>query len=108
MNFKPIRINFIKENHYEIIWKEFIIEITDDILGIENSEIGSLEELIGMILHNIQQGVSSKLLIHDYEVSAILMDQTGGKVIMDDIFKVDHHLFKYQRLRNIINKRFEP
>ena len=108
MNFKPLRIKFIKEDRYEIVWREFITEVTDDIVGIENSEINSLEELIGMILHNIQQGVSSKLLIHDYEVSAILMDQTSGIVNMEDIFKINHHLFKYQRLRTIINKRFEP
>ena len=65
-------------------------------------------ELVALILHANQQGVSKRLLIHDYDVSAILMDQTTGTISGYDILRTNNPKYPYQRLENILANKYEP
>jgi len=74
---------------------------------LEDEKIDTKEKIVGLILHAIQQGVSSKLFIHNYIVEAILMDQTSGaEADPDDIYRTNHPTYTYHRLKDIFDNKF--
>jgi len=118
----PVKIEFkkLEENGlYEVKYPELgIIEHAhvddpeaNDFLPefLLDEGIETREDVVGLILHAIQQGVSTKLFISGYEVEAILMDQTAGQTAdLDDIFKTNHPEYPYQRLKDIFDNTFQP
>lgn len=72
----------------------------------EEMQVMKPDDFIGLALHCIQQGQAAKVSANGYRIDAILMDQTCGSVSLDDIFKVNHSQYPYQRLCDILSNNF--
>ena len=106
-----IKARKIDEETVEVEYLDGIKEIfegtEEELMSVELSNKTGIE-LVALILHAVQQGVSRKLLIHGYEIRPLVMDQTGGYIRKYDIVGTNHPSYPYQRLSNVMANTYEP